>query len=68
MAATPHDLPLLYVAGDADPVGKCGRAVAAAAESMEAAGAEDLTLRLVSRACAMKFSTNSAKKKSTISS
>ena len=46
MAATPHDLPLLYVAGDADPVGKCGRAVAAAAESMEAAGAEDLTLRL----------------------
>ena len=42
----PHDLPLLYVAGDADPVGKCGRAVAAAAESMEAAGAEDLTLRL----------------------
>ena len=29
-----------------DPVGKCGRAVAAAAESMEAAGVEDLTLRL----------------------
>lgn len=24
LAATPHDLPLLYVAGDADPVGKCG--------------------------------------------
>lgn len=43
---TPHDLPLLFVSGDADPVGKCGRAVAAAAESMEAAGAEDLTLRL----------------------
>lgn len=46
LAATPHDLPLLYVAGDADPVGKCGRAVTAAAESMEKAGAEDLTLRL----------------------
>jgi len=27
---TPHDLPLLFVSGDADPVGKCGRAVAAA--------------------------------------
>ena len=25
---TPHDLPLLFVSGDADPVGKCGRAVA----------------------------------------
>ena len=34
------------MSGDADPVGKCGRAVADAAESMEAAGAEDLTLRL----------------------
>ncbi|MFR0868130.1 MAG: serine aminopeptidase domain-containing protein [Adlercreutzia sp.] len=43
---TPHDLPLLFVSGDADPVGKCGRAVADADESMEAAGAEDLTLRL----------------------
>lgn len=43
---TPHDLPLLFVSGDADPVGKCGRAVAAAAESMEKAGAEDVTLRL----------------------
>ena len=43
---TPHDLPLLFVSGDADPVGKCGKGVAAAAESMEAAGAEDLTLRL----------------------
>lgn len=48
LAATPHEVPLLYVAGDADPVGKCGRAVAAAAEAMEAAGAEDLTLRLFS--------------------
>ena len=43
---TPHDLPLLFVSGDADPVGKCGKSVAAAAESMESAGAEDLTLRL----------------------
>ncbi|MEY8460716.1 alpha/beta fold hydrolase [Eggerthellaceae bacterium 24-137] len=44
--ATPHDLPLLFVAGDADPVGDCGRGVAKAAESMERAGAEDVTLRL----------------------
>lgn len=48
LAATPHEVPLLYVAGDADPVGKGGKGVAAAAESMEAAGAEDLTLRLFS--------------------
>ncbi|MEC4273254.1 alpha/beta hydrolase [Adlercreutzia sp. R25] len=44
--ATPHDLPLLFVAGDADPVGDCGRGVAKAAESMERAGAENVTLRL----------------------
>ena len=68
LAATPHDLPLLYVAGDADPVGKCGRAVAAAAESMEAAGAEATSPCACFPACATKFSTNSAKKKSTISS
>lgn len=43
---TPHDLPLLFVSGDADPVGKCGKGVAKAAESMEKAGAEDITLRL----------------------
>lgn len=46
--ATPHELPLLFVAGDADPVGDCGRGVAKAAESMERAGAEDVTLKLFS--------------------
>lgn len=46
LATTPHALPLLYIAGDADPVGKCGKGVAKAAEVMEAAGAEDVTLKL----------------------
>ena len=44
--ATPHEVPLLFVAGDADPVGDCGRGVARAAESMERAGGEDVTLKL----------------------
>ena len=39
-------MPLLFVAGDADPVGNCGRGGARAAGAMEAAGAEDVTLRL----------------------
>ena len=34
------------MSGDADLVGKCGRAVAAAAESMEPPAPSDLTLRL----------------------
>ena len=46
--ATPHEVPLLFVAGDADPVGDCGRGVAKAAESMERAGGTDVTLRLFS--------------------
>ena len=46
--ATPHEVPLLFVAGDADPVGDCGRGVAKAAESMERAGAENVTLKLFS--------------------
>ena len=46
LAATPHEVPLLYVAGEADPVGRCGAGVRAAAEAMEAAGAEEVTLRL----------------------
>lgn len=41
-------MPLLFVAGDADPVGDCGRGVAKAAESMERAGAENVTLKLFS--------------------
>lgn len=46
LAATPHALPLLYIAGEADPVGKCGKGVAKAAEAMEQAGAQDVTLKL----------------------
>ncbi len=45
--ATPHEVPLLFVAGNADPVGDCGRGVARAAESMERAGGEDVTLKLL---------------------
>lgn len=44
--ATPHEVPLLFVAGNADPVGDCGRGVARAAESMERTGGEDVTLKL----------------------
>lgn len=43
---TPHYVPLLYVAGEEDPVGRCGKGVREAAEAMEKAGAQDLTLRL----------------------
>lgn len=42
----PHGLPLLFVSGDADPVGNNGKGVEAAAESMEKAGVEDVTLKL----------------------
>lgn len=43
---TPHGLPLLFVAGDADPVGNNGKGVAKAAASMRQAGSEDVTLKL----------------------
>ena len=36
-AAWPADMPVLFVAGDADPVGDCGRGVQAAAESVQKA-------------------------------
>ena len=45
-AAVPHDLPVLFIAGDADPVGDAGRGVARAAQSMEAAGVADVSLKL----------------------
>lgn len=44
--AVPHDLPVLFIAGDADPVGDAGRGVARAAQSMEAAGVADVSLKL----------------------
>lgn len=68
LAATPHDLPLLYVAGDADPGRqmrprcRCRRRVHGGRRRRGPHLAPGFP------ACATKFSTNSAKKKSTISS
>ncbi len=42
-AAVPHDLPLLYIAGDGDPVGDMGRGVRAAAQLARDAGSTDVT-------------------------
>lgn len=42
-AATPKNLPLLYIAGDQDPVGDCGKGVHAAAELVKKAGVTDVT-------------------------
>ncbi|MCI2241680.1 alpha/beta fold hydrolase [Adlercreutzia faecimuris] len=45
-AAVPKGLPVLFIAGDADPVGDRGRGVENAATRMRAAGVADVTLRL----------------------
>lgn len=42
-ARVPHDLPLLYVSGDGDPVGDMGRGVRTAAKLAEDAGSTDVT-------------------------
>ncbi len=42
-AAVPHDLPLLYIAGDGDPVGNMGKGVRAAAKLARDAGSVDVT-------------------------
>lgn len=42
-AAVPHDLPLLYIAGDGDPVGDMGKGVRAAAKLARDAGSTDVT-------------------------
>lgn len=47
LAALPRGLPLLIVAGTADPVGQGGRAVQALAESLRRGGAVDPVLDLV---------------------
>ncbi len=46
VAAYPKDLPLLYVAGEQDPVGDCGKGVRAAAKLAQDAGIGDVTMRL----------------------
>ena len=44
--AVPHDLPLLYIAGDGDPVGDMGRGVEAAALLAKDAGSTDVTCKI----------------------
>ena len=45
-ATVPTDLPVLLVAGDADPVGDYGKGVSLVHSWLEKAGVEDLILRL----------------------
>lgn len=45
-AAAPHDLPLLYISGDGDPVGDMGLGVQAAAELARGAGSLDVTCKV----------------------
>ncbi|WP_321971582.1 alpha/beta fold hydrolase [Paratractidigestivibacter sp.] len=42
----PHDLPLLYIGGDGDPVGNMGRGVEAAAQLARDAGSADVTCKV----------------------
>lgn len=44
--AYPKGLPLLYVAGEEDPVGNCGKGVRAAAELARDAGLDDVQVKL----------------------
>lgn len=44
--AVPKELPVLFIAGDQDPVGACGAGVRQAAEALERAGVADVTVRL----------------------
>lgn len=45
-AAMDHRLPVLLIAGDADPVGQYGSGVAQVARRLRGAGSEDVTLKL----------------------
>lgn len=45
-ARVPKDLPLLYVAGDGDPVGDMGKGVRIAAQMAEEAGSTDVTCKI----------------------
>mgnify|MGYP002852767807 CR=1 FL=1 len=44
--AVPKDLPLLFVAGEEDPVGEYGEGVEASADGYRAAGVRDVTVKL----------------------
>ncbi|MEG0071126.1 MAG: alpha/beta fold hydrolase [Raoultibacter sp.] len=46
VSRVPHDLPLLFIAGAADPVGSCGKGVRAAAEQLQSAGVAHLDCKL----------------------
>ena len=46
IARIPHDLPILLVSGDQDPVGDLGEGVKRVYEKMRAAGLKDVTLKL----------------------
>ena len=48
-ASVPHDLPLLYIGGDGDPVGDMGRGVRAAAQLAREAGSTDVTCTIYPR-------------------
>lgn len=45
-AAMPKDLPVLFVAGESDPVGNMGKGVKKTAEKFRAVGMQNVTLRL----------------------
>lgn len=49
-AAMDHQLPVLLIAGDADPVGQYGKGVAQVARRLRGSGSEDVSLRLYSGA------------------
>ena len=46
VAHTPKNLPLLFLAGDADPVGEKGKGPRLAVQSLRDAGVKDITLKL----------------------
>ena len=46
IAGVPADLPILLMAGAADPVGNCGEGPTKAADAFRAAGVRDVTLKL----------------------
>ena len=45
-AAIPDDLPILFIGGEDDPVGDCGRGVARARDLLVEGGAQQVTMRL----------------------
>lgn len=46
LAALPGDLPMLFISGDADPIGTQGKGVSTVAQQFRDAGVRDVTVRL----------------------